>query len=226
MLFFHCPPPDADLARIAEVGLTAEASEGVMLYTSLDDAQAAAEGRPILVVRGVSLPAPPRTADARHLAVSCVPPSALCNADPYYPPRPVTAGGGYIGRRVEGDVALLLIFRRGVWDLPKGKQDPGETVEECALREVREEVGIDELRVVRPLGTTQHGYARGGTYDVKTTHWFLMQTPERRFDPEAEEHIERVAWARWHVARAHIGYELLRRHMDQCEADVRAALQT
>ena len=41
---------------------------------------------------------------------------------------------------------------------------------------------------------------------------------------EAEEDIDRVAWARWSVARTHIGYELLRRHMDQCEDAVRAAL--
>jgi 8-oxo-dGTP pyrophosphatase MutT (NUDIX family) len=224
MLFFHCPPPNADLTRIAADGLLGSGDEPVILHTTLDDARSAAEDGPILVVNGWALPDPPRAANAHRLKVERVPPAALCNADPYHPPRAVTAGGGYIGCRTDGDVALLLIHRRGVWDLPKGKQDPGETVEDCALREVREEIGIRDLRIVRPLGTTQHGYVRAGTYDVKTTHWFLMQTPERQFAPEAEEDIERVAWARWSVARTHIGYELLRRHMDQCEDAVRAAL--
>ncbi len=224
MLFFHCLPPGAPLSRIATEGLSTTADAPLLLHTTLDAAESAAEGGPILVVNGRALPDLPRAATAHRMKVGHIPPEALCNTDPYHPPRAVTAGGGYIGCRTADDVALLLIFRRGVWDLPKGKQDPGETVEQCALREVREEVGIRTLRLVRPLGTTQHGYVRAGTYDVKTTHWFLMQTPERDFHPEAEENIERVACARWRVARAHIGYELLQRHMDRCEADVRSAL--
>ena len=55
---------------------------------------------------------------------------------------------------------MLLIFRRGVWDLPKGKRDAGETIEACALREVREEIGVGELRLARELGTTVHDCAR------------------------------------------------------------------
>jgi hypothetical protein len=52
-----------------------------------------------------------------------------------------------------------------------------------------------------------------------------MRTPERSFEPERREGIERVAWARWPVAYRHLGYDTLRRHMDRCEADVRAALR-
>jgi 8-oxo-dGTP pyrophosphatase MutT (NUDIX family) len=111
-----------------------------------------------------------------------------------------------------------------VWDLPKGHRDPGEALDACAAREVREEVGINHLRVRRPLGTTVHGYPDGDTYAVKTTHWFLMRTPERTFEPERGEGIRRVAPARWAVARRHIGYDTLRRHMDAVEATVRATL--
>lgn len=224
MLYFFCAPADADLDRFAREGVTADAGDGIPLYMTLDDARADCEG-PVLVVDETALPAPPRSASGRRVVVPHVPPEALCNVKPYHPPRPVTAGGGYVARPVDGDVAVLVIFRRGVWDLPKGKQDPGETVEACALREVQEEVGIDRLRILRPLGTTQHGYVRGGTYDVKTTHWFLMRTPENDFSPEVEEDIERVAWARWSVARRHLGYDTLRRHMARCEADVRAAME-
>lgn len=62
------------------------------------------------------------------------------------------------------NVALLVIFRHGVWDLPKDTQDPSQSIEMCARREVQEEVGIETLRFVRRLGTTQHGYPDGDCY--------------------------------------------------------------
>jgi len=85
-------------------------------------------------------------------------------------------------------------------------------------------VGARPLTAVRPLGTTQHGYPDGDVYAVKTTHWYLMRTPDRTFEPERGEGIRRVASARWRVARRHVGYDTLRRHMDRIETDVRAAL--
>jgi 8-oxo-(d)GTP phosphatase len=133
------------------------------------------------------------------------------------PVRPVTAAGGYVIRRSDAGIELLMIFRRGVWDLPKGKLDPGERIEEAALREVREEVGISQLELVRPLGTTEHGYHEKGFYMVKTTHWFEMCTSETDFTPDTGEDIERVAWVPWAEARQCIGFETLRRHMDDVE---------
>ncbi len=220
MLLFYCPTPDADLAALATRGKATPAR----LYTRLADARRAAADGPVLVVDARALPDGRAAADARRVEVEAVPAEALLNAHPYRPPRPVTAAGGYVACPLEADVALLVIFRRGVWDLPKGKCDPGEAVEACAVREVCEEVGIDVLRIVRPLGTTQHGYVRGDRYEVKTTHWFAMRTPARSFTPERREGIERVAWARWAVARRHIGYDTLRRHMDRWAPEVRAAL--
>lgn len=225
MLYFYCPPPDADLDALAAQGLRAMASDAPMrLFTRLADARDAADGGPVLVVDGRALSAPPQRAGKGYVQCRTVPPAALQNTAPYRAPVPVTAGGGYVACPLEATVVLLVIFRRGVWDLPKGKQDPGESVEACARREVREEVGIETLHLLRPLGTTRHGYVRDDRYEVKTTHWFLMRTPERSFEPERREGIQRVAWARWPVARRHLGYETLRRHMDRCEADVRTAL--
>jgi 8-oxo-dGTP pyrophosphatase MutT (NUDIX family) len=226
MLYFYCPPSDADLDALATHGVEAVGYDGpVRAYLYLADALHAAGNGPVLVIDGQGLPAPPATVDAHHALLPTVPAAAIQNGAPYRPPVAVTAGGGYVACPLDDTVALLVIFRRGVWDLPKGKQDPDESAEACALREVREEVGIAVLRSVRPLGTTRHGYVRGDRYEVKTTHWFLMRTPERSFEPERREGIERVAWARWSVARQHLGYATLRRHMDQCEADVRAALR-
>lgn len=134
----------------------------------------------------------------------------VANRDPYLPPTPVTAAGGLVVRREGGEPLLLLIYRRGAWDLPKGKLDPGETVAECAVREVQEEVGINELTITADAGTTVHGYPEDGRYMVKTTHWYFMQTPERDFTPEEREGIEEVAWVPWAEARARLDYQTLR----------------
>ena len=212
MLLFYCAR-EADLPQIRREGLHAGDGEGLVLWTRLSDAlQACADVLLVAEVDG-------RAGDggAAPVRLEAVPPSALRNVEPYLPPEPVAAGGGYVMRDGDGEPELLLIFRRGVWDLPKGKQDPDEDVEACAVREVREEVGIDELHVRRALGTTVHGYARKGAYQVKTTHWFLMHTPEHRFTPQQEEDIESVEWVPWSEARRRIGYDTLSEHMQRIE---------
>jgi len=222
MLLFYAADGDFDLDRARHCGLSGSDERPIRLYRTLGEAGQAGPG-PLLVVDATTL-APEPGAKDDEIRVPSVPSGALANIAPYRPPSPVSAAGGYVACPRPDDVAVLLIHRRGVWDLPKGHRDPGEDLETCAGREVREEVGIDELRVLRPLGTTQHGYPDGDTYAVKTTHWYLMRTPERHFDPERHEGIRRVAAARWAVAREHIGYDTLRRHMDQVESAVRTAL--
>ena len=222
MLLFYAASDDLDLDAVRRRGLSGSDNRPVHLHRTLADADRAGSG-PILVVDATALEASPASNGA-PVRVPSVPPAAFQNVAPYRPPTPVAAGGGYVACPLPDDVALLLIHRRGVWDLPKGHRDPDEELETCAWREVREEVGIDTLHVHRPLGTTVHGYPDGDTYAVKTTHWYLMRTPERSFEPERHEGIRRVAPARWSVARSHVGYDSLQRHMDQVEPDVRAAL--
>lgn len=137
-------------------------------------------------------------------------PSEILNADPYRPPRQVTAAGGVLTRIVRGRTQVLLILRRGVWDLPKGKQDRGETVPECAVREVNEELGIADATLVSPMGRTRHGYADGRRYLVKTTHWYLMSSASERFVPQATEQISAVGWFHVPDALRHLGFEPLR----------------
>jgi 8-oxo-dGTP pyrophosphatase MutT (NUDIX family) len=224
MLLFYAPPSALDLDAAARRGLTAPDGAALRLHMTLEAAERAAAG-PVLVVDAAALGrSPPFEGDV--VPVASVPGAALQNLSPYRAPTPVAAAGGYVACLLPDDVAVLLIRRRGVWDLPKGHRDPGEALDACAAREVREEVGIDRLQVRRPLGTTVHGYPDGDTYAVKTTHWFLMRTPERTFEPERDEGIRRVAPARWAVARRHIGYDTLRRHMDAVEADVHGALSS
>ncbi len=224
MLFFYSAQDDVHDATLARQGLRAETDRGLLLHPTLQAARQFGDD-PVLIV-DPKVPEFPAAETADEPArVPFVPAEALCNIEPYRPPRAVAAGGGYVGRPLDEQVALLLIFRRGVWDLPKGMQDPGESIETCARREVREEVGVGTLDVIRSVGTTQHAYPNGEVYAVKTTHWYLMQTPERSFEPERREGIERIAWARWEVARRHIGYTSLACHMDRVKSEVYATLR-
>lgn len=147
----------------------------------------------------------------------CSPPEALCNVAPYRPAVPVLAAGGVVTRRGRKGVEALLIFRRGMWDLPKGKSKKKESMRQCALREVQEELGVSDVRLGRPLGATVYGYdayIRGRyAHAVKITHWFRMTTSAERFRPQIEEDITDVAWFAWDEAARRMGFEVFRRHM-------------
>jgi ADP-ribose pyrophosphatase YjhB (NUDIX family) len=104
----------------------------------------------------------------------------------------IQAGGGLVLNE-KGEV--LFIFRRGKWDLPKGKLDPGETLEACALREVEEETGVDELKLIRFLLITEHEYEERGSVILKETHWYLMKTnSDQALVPQTEEDISELRW--------------------------------
>ena len=128
---------------------------------------------------------------------------------------PVEAAGGYVVKAVGDRIYVLMIFRRGCWDLPKGKIDPGETPAECAVREVAEETGAEDLAITRGAGMTVHKYRENGQSIIKTTWWFVMTTSSEEFTPETREQIEQVQWVDWDRARDIVGYENLRQHMDR-----------
>ncbi len=106
----------------------------------------------------------------------------------------ILAGGGLV-KNEHGE--LLMIYRRGKWDLPKGKLDEGETIEVCALREVMEETGLVNVELGRLLEIGYHEY-----YDtyldrdvVKETHWFAMTAyGEQPLLPQTEEDITDIRW--------------------------------
>lgn len=89
---------------------------------------------------------------------------------------------------------LLIIERRGIWDLPKGKTEAGENAHECAIREVMEETGVDHLSIVDRLPNSYHMYKINQQWVVKRTQWFLMQAPLQQFNPQVEEEITQVEW--------------------------------
>ncbi len=103
------------------------------------------------------------------------------------------AAGGYV-ENAAGE--LLLIFRRGSWDLPKGKIDAGESPAEAALREVQEETGLRELTLGPFLLTTYHTYFMKEKRVLKPTHWFKMAAADVDLVPQTEEDIEQAVWER------------------------------
>lgn len=104
----------------------------------------------------------------------------------------IKAAGGLIYTK---DDHLLLIFRRGKWDLPKGKLDEGEDLETCAVREVNEETGLDNVAIEKPLCITYHTYHQDGKHILKESHWYLMKTKKQtNLLPQLEEDIEKCEW--------------------------------
>ena len=106
----------------------------------------------------------------------------------------IKAGGGLVKNKA-GDV--LLIFRRGKWDLPKGKLDDNESLLECAVREVKEETGLTSIEAGKEIATTYHTYTQFGKHLLKESHWFQMMSKKQEdFSPQIEEDITEIIWAK------------------------------
>ncbi len=103
----------------------------------------------------------------------------------------IAAGGWVYNDRTN----LLMIKRLGVWDIPKGHLEEGESIEECAIREVEEETGVRNLRIDDKIGITRHIFDRDGQDGLKVTHWYKMHTDyNQNLIPQTEEGIEEVCW--------------------------------
>ena len=104
----------------------------------------------------------------------------------------VTAGGGLV---YNDKHEMLFIHRNGRWDLPKGKIEKKESIEDGAIREVEEETGVKNLKITRFLQKTYHIFQRGGKYKLKVTHWYEMKTDyDGPLHPEESEGIKKVKW--------------------------------
>jgi 8-oxo-dGTP pyrophosphatase MutT (NUDIX family) len=105
----------------------------------------------------------------------------------------VTAGGGIVFN--END-ELLMIYRRGKWDLAKGKIEKGETIIEGAKREVEEETGVLIESVSQEPVHTYHAYKLKGKNSLKETSWYEMKAKpgQVKLVPQVEEDIEIVKW--------------------------------
>jgi len=121
----------------------------------------------------------------------------------------VLAAGGIVLRRAKvGRWEVAVVHRptpRDDWSLPKGKLDPGETLEACALREVEEETGL-RCRILEVVGTTEYVDRRGRSKEV--TYW-LMEAVEGAFEPNDE--VDELRWLELDMARRALSCEHDRR---------------
>ena len=104
----------------------------------------------------------------------------------------INAAGGVV-ENPEGE--YLFIFRNGVWDLPKGKQEDGEDISLTAVREVEEECGVRNIELGDLLCITWHTYHRDGKFYLKHTYWYKMSDPvKEKLKPQLEEDITSAVW--------------------------------
>lgn len=104
----------------------------------------------------------------------------------------VVAGGGKV---FNSQNEILFIYRNNKWDLPKGKIEGDESIEETAIREVEEETGVTGLKIQQVLPITYHIFKRNGKHKIKITHWFEMKTSYNgKLNPQIKEGITKVKW--------------------------------
>ncbi|SDC67126.1 ADP-ribose pyrophosphatase YjhB, NUDIX family [Algoriphagus faecimaris] len=104
----------------------------------------------------------------------------------------IKAAGGVVTKKSQ----ILLIYRLGKWDFPKGKFDKGETPEQCALREVEEECAI-KVKLGKPICNTWHTYTHNRKSILKKTYWYTMSClSDEGMKPQKEEGIDDIRWFR------------------------------
>ncbi len=104
----------------------------------------------------------------------------------------IEAAGGIVQN---SNKEILFIFRRGKWDLPKGKLEKKETLEQCAQREIEEETGLTGHLLKKKIGETYHTYNEFGKHILKTSHWFYFTSNTRqKLEPQTAEDITKTEW--------------------------------
>lgn len=104
----------------------------------------------------------------------------------------VLAAGGLVKNAKE---EYLFIHRNGLWDLPKGKTEKNESMEETAIREVQEETGVKDLTIEKYIAPTYHVFSRKNKLRLKLTHWYAMHSNYTgELIPQANEGIEKAMW--------------------------------
>lgn len=103
----------------------------------------------------------------------------------------IEAAGGMVKRKEK----YLMIKRNGLWDIPKGRIDKGESKEVACVREIEEECGVYSPVITRSLTETYHLFKFKGKAAIKRTHWYMLEYEgTKRTFPQIEEGITRAKW--------------------------------
>ena len=133
----------------------------------------------------------------------------------------LAAGGVVVRRGAQGlEVALAGRTSDGTWVFPKGTPDGDETIEETALREVREETGL-AVRAVRPLGTVEYWFGPGSGRVHKAVHFFLMEPVGGDISLHDREYDE-IRWVPVDDARRMLSFETYRDVLERAVAALAA----
>jgi 8-oxo-dGTP pyrophosphatase MutT (NUDIX family) len=118
-----------------------------------------------------------------------------------------TSAGGVVFRLHEGR-ALYLLIRDSYqnWGFPKGHLEAGERAEDAAMREVREETGIDDLALRGRIETIDWYFRFRGQLIHKVCHFYLMETAQATTNPQHAEGITECRWDEYDGARSAISY--------------------
>ena len=113
----------------------------------------------------------------------------------------IEASGGIVNNE---SGQILFIFRNEKWDLPKGKIELDESREEAGLREVEEECGFKEIKLLDYFDTTYHIYSENNEEILKVSFWYRMYSNDLQLAPQTEEGITDLMW----VSRADVSKQL------------------
>ena len=133
-----------------------------------------------------------------------------------------TSAGGVVHRLIDGRVQIALVHRRApvLWALPKGTPDAGETIEETALRETREETGL-EVEIESRLQSIRYFFVRGTTRFHKTVHFFLRRPIGGSLDAH-DAVFDEVRWMDLSEALAIMSHATERSVVDEAAALIEA----
>lgn len=103
----------------------------------------------------------------------------------------IKAAGGIVDNE-RGESLMIFCYNR--WGLPKGHVDSGESDAECAVREIAEETGVTDAKIVRFLCNTYHAYGVYGEWELKRTAWYALTALSMPPKPQKEEDIVEAKW--------------------------------